>query len=171
VHPQLIVADEPISSLDASVGAQIINLMAELQAREGVAYLLITHDLSVVRHLCDRVAVMYLGRIVELAPTETLFTDPHHPYTAALMSATPGETTQGTSRQRIVLTGEIPDPTAVPSGCRFRSRCPIGPAVRDDRQICAEVDPALQPVGNGGFAACHFASEVPAMARRGGVPD
>jgi oligopeptide/dipeptide ABC transporter ATP-binding protein len=171
VRPQLIVADEPISSLDASVGAQIINLLAELQLKEGLSYLLITHDLSVVRHLCDRVVVMYLGRIVESAPTEELFNDPHHPYTAALLSATPGGTGHEQARERIVLSGEIPDPTAVPSGCRFRSRCPIGPAVRDDRQICVDVDPALQPVGNGGFAACHFASEVSAMAQGRGVSE
>jgi oligopeptide/dipeptide ABC transporter ATP-binding protein len=166
VKPELVVADEPISSLDASIGAQIINLMGELQRSEGVSYLVITHDLSFVRHLCDRVAVMYLGRIVERAPTEQLFTAPHHPYTASLISATPNAAAAlGARRERIVLTGEIPDPTAVPTGCRFRTRCPIGPLFRPERTVCAEVDPPLAVTPNGGLSACHFADEVPTLAR------
>jgi oligopeptide/dipeptide ABC transporter ATP-binding protein len=165
VKPELVVADEPISSLDASIGAQIINLMGELQRNLGVSYLVITHDLSFVRHLCDRVAVMYLGRIVETARTEQLFTEPHHPYTASLISATPNAAAaMGSRRERIVLTGEIPDPTAVPSGCRFRTRCPIGPLVRSDRKVCEEVDPPLVATPSGGLSACHFAHEVPAFA-------
>jgi peptide/nickel transport system ATP-binding protein len=139
--------------------------MAELQRSEGVSYLVITHDLSFVRHLCERVAVMYLGRIVETAETEQLFTEPHHPYTASLISATPNAAAKvGVRRERIVLTGEIPDPTAVPSGCRFRTRCPIGPLFSTERTICADVDPPLVQTPNGGLAACHFADEVPAFA-------
>jgi oligopeptide/dipeptide ABC transporter ATP-binding protein len=173
VGPELLVADEPVSSLDASVGAQIINLMVELQQSQGVSYLLITHDLSVVRHLCDRVAVMYLGRIVETGPTEQLFAKPHHPYSAALLSATPSaEAALGRRRERIVLAGEIPDPTAVPSGCRFRTRCPIGPVTRPEREVCNQVDPPLAPTGNGGLAACHFPDEAAGLARSpGGVAD
>jgi oligopeptide/dipeptide ABC transporter ATP-binding protein len=169
VRPELVVADEPVSSLDASVGAQIINLMAELRESAGVSYLLITHDLSMVRHLCDRVAVMYLGRIVETAATEALFTEPHHPYTASLMSATPNAVAAlGARKERIVLTGEIPDPTAIPSGCRFRTRCPIGPLFRPERTVCVEVDPPLAATPTGGLSACHFADEAPALARTAG---
>jgi oligopeptide/dipeptide ABC transporter ATP-binding protein len=165
VRPTLVVADEPVASLDASVGAQIINLMAELQREQGVAYLFISHDLTIVRHLCDRVAVMYLGRIVEEGPTERLFSSPRHPYTAALLSSTPGiSTATGTRRRRIMLPGEIPDPTAVPAGCRFRTRCPIGPLADPTRYICEQVDPPHAPVQGGGTSACHFAGDVASMA-------
>jgi oligopeptide transport system ATP-binding protein len=166
VGPELVVADEPISSLDASVGAQIVNLLVELKQSVGVSFLFITHDLAVVRHICDRVAVMYLGRIVENAPTEQLFIDPQHPYTAALMSATPSAAGElGERRERIVLSGEIPDPTAVPTGCRFRTRCPIGPLVKEGRQICEEVDPPLIRSSSGGWTACHFPEDVAGIVR------
>jgi oligopeptide/dipeptide ABC transporter ATP-binding protein len=163
VRPDLIVADEPVASLDASVGAQIINLLAELKQLQGLSYLFISHDLSVVRHLCDRVAVMYLGRIVETGPTEQLFTQPRHPYTAALLSATPSATAAlGQRRARIVLTGDPPDPTNIPTGCRFHTRCPIGPLAKNGRRVCEEVDPPLVPTDRQA-AACHFSGEVQPM--------
>jgi peptide/nickel transport system ATP-binding protein len=161
VQPDFVVADEPVSSLDASVAAQIMALLAELKAEEGIAYLVISHDLSLVRHLCERVAVMYLGRIVEEGPAEQVFRAPSHPYTAALLSATPGARgADGERRTRIVLSGDLPDPTAVPSGCRFRTRCPIGPAAEPSRVRCIEVDPVLRPSHQGLAAACHHTEEV-----------
>jgi oligopeptide/dipeptide ABC transporter ATP-binding protein len=161
VQPDFVVADEPVSSLDASVAAQIMALLAELKAEEGIAYLVISHDLSLVRHLCERVAVMYLGRIVEEGPAEQIFRGPSHPYTAALLSATPGARgADGTRRTRIVLSGDLPDPTAVPSGCRFRTRCPIGPMVDPSRVDCIEIDPILRPSGHGRAAACRYTDEV-----------
>ncbi|MFI6285367.1 dipeptide ABC transporter ATP-binding protein [Streptomyces sp. NPDC051018] len=151
--PDLLVADEPVASLDASAGAQIISLLAELRAERGVSFLFISHDLGVVRHLCDRVAVMYLGRIVETAPTETLYRRPRHPYTKALLSATPGA---GGLRERIVLRGEVPDPTDIPTGCRFRTRCPVGPLTHPERTLCEEAEPPLTAGPDGGSVACHF---------------
>jgi len=161
VQPDLVVADEPVSSLDASVAAQILALLAELKADEGIAYLVISHDLSLVRHLCERVAVMYLGRIVEEGPAEQIFRSPSHPYTAALLSATPGARgADGARRTRIVLSGDLPDPTAIPSGCRFRTRCPIGPVAEPSRVRCIEDDPVLGPSGQGHAAACHHTEAV-----------
>lgn len=161
VQPDLVVADEPVSSLDASVAAQIMALLAELKAEEGIAYLVISHDLSLVRHLCERVAVMYLGRIVEEGPAERVFRSPSHPYTAALLSATPGARgADGERRTRIVLSGDLPDPTAIPSGCRFRTRCPIGPVADPSRSRCIEIDPELRPAHQGVAAACHHTDEV-----------
>ena len=147
LNPRLIVADEPVSALDVSVQAQIINLLVDLQKRLGVAYLLISHNLPVVRHIAHRTAVMYLGRIVECGPTAEVFARPLHPYTQALLSAVPvPDPTR--ARSRILLTGEVPSPRHIPHGCRFHPRCPH---VRDK---CRQVEPALEEQGTGREAAC-----------------
>ncbi len=161
VAPRLIVADEPVSALDATTSAQIVALMRDLKHELGVSFLFVSHDLGVVRSLCDRVAVMYLGRIVESGTTEEVFERPQHPYTAALLSASRSSMSRdGTRHERIILTGELPDPTDPPSGCRFRNRCPIGPRFHPDRTQCIEVEPALAPPPSGGLAACHFPEDV-----------
>jgi oligopeptide/dipeptide ABC transporter ATP-binding protein len=150
LSPKLIVADEPVSALDVSIQSQIINLIVDLRARLGLSMLFVSHDLSVVRHVCDRVAVMYLGRIVEIGSTERIFAAPRHPYTQALLSAIPrppGSTAP--IQPRIVLQGEIPDPADPPPGCRFHRRCPRASA------ICAEVEPPLHAASAGGSVACH----------------
>ncbi|WP_233256199.1 ABC transporter ATP-binding protein [Falsiroseomonas bella] len=147
VEPEFLVADEPVSALDVSVGAEILALLRELRAERGLALLFVSHDLGAVRALCDRVAVLYLGRVMEEAPAEMLFRDPRHPYTRALLSASPGR--PGRARgPRIVLSGEIPSPAAPPSGCVFRTRCPHAlPA-------CADQVPALRDLAPGRRAAC-----------------
>jgi oligopeptide/dipeptide ABC transporter ATP-binding protein len=150
LEPRLIVADEPVSSLDVSIQAQILNLMLELQERFGMAYLFISHDLRVVRHLADRVCVMYLGRIVETSPAERLYAAPQHPYTEALLSAVPFP--DPTHRQaRIVLEGDVPSPIAPPPGCPFHPRCPKA------IEICERDTPALRPVAPEHASACHLA--------------
>jgi oligopeptide transport system ATP-binding protein len=148
--PKLIVLDEPISALDISVRAQILNLLEDLQEKRGLAYLFIAHDLSVVRHACDRVSVMYLGIIVEEGPSDRLFAFPKHPYTQALLASVPVPDPSH-KVTRPPLEGDVPTPVAIPSGCRFRTRCPIA------QDICAVEVPLLRDLGNGQFAACHFA--------------
>lgn len=147
LDPDILVLDEPVSALDLSVQAQVLNLIAELQARLNLAYLFISHDLSVVRHIADEVMVMYLGRTVEHGARDQIFKDPRHPYTQALLSATP-VAAPGQKRERIVLKGELPSPLNPPSGCAFHTRCPIA------EPVCAEVQPALE--GTARRVACHI---------------
>jgi peptide/nickel transport system ATP-binding protein len=153
LNPSLVVADEPVSALDVSVQAQILNLMLRLQERLGLTYLFVAHDLSVVKHVSDRVAVMYVGRLVEMAPTAPLFATPKHPYTEALMSAVPQPDPRLRS-QRIVLEGEVADPANPPSGCYFHPRC------RYAVDRCRTETPALREVQPGHFASCHLAEEL-----------
>jgi len=147
VEPKFIVADEPVSALDVSIQAQIVNLLQDLQRDLGLTYLFIAHDLSVVRHISDRIAVMYLGRIVELADRDELYAHPSHPYTKALLSAVPVPE-PGASTQRVVLEGDVPNPASVPSGCPFHPRCP------EKRDRCTQTVPQLVDLGNGHQTAC-----------------
>ncbi|PYB70405.1 ABC transporter ATP-binding protein [Rhizobium wuzhouense] len=149
VEPKLIVADEPVSALDVSVQAQVVNLFGELRERLNLTYVFIAHDLAVVRHVSTRVAVMYLGSIVETGETEALYARPHHPYTRALLSAIPQPHNRG-KRDRILLTGEIPSPLSPPSGCKFSTRCPYA------TDLCRETRPKLTSVSAGREVACHY---------------
>jgi peptide/nickel transport system ATP-binding protein len=158
VRPRLLVADEVTSSLDVSVQAAILNLLVELQRELGIAYLVISHDLSVIRYLCDAVNVMHLARIVESAPTDALFERPQHPYTSALLASVPQ--VGGEHGRFEPLEGEVPDPLHPPSGCRFRTRCPVGPIYRPERAVCIERDPHEDAAGHAHAAACHFAGAV-----------
>ncbi len=160
LNPKLIVCDEPVSALDVSIRAQVLNLLEDLQAQLALTYLFIAHDLSVVRHIADRVAVMYLGSMVETAATDDLFERPAHPYTQALISAVPvPDPKVERSRKRILLTGEVPSPVNPPSGCRFRTRCPkfANELSEAERRRCIDEPPALVDRGQGHPTACHYA--------------
>ncbi len=149
LNPEFIVMDEPVAALDVSIQAQIINLFSDLQQDKGLSYLFISHDLSVVEHLCTKIAIMYLGNIVEIASKEELFDNPLHPYTNALLSAVPIPDPK-VKRERIILKGDIPSPINPPSGCKFRTRCPIA------ADLCATKTPDFRDMGNNHFVACHY---------------
>jgi oligopeptide transport system ATP-binding protein len=157
LRPKMIVCDEPVSALDVSIQAQIINLLEDLQQEFKLTYLFIAHDLAVIRHICDRVAVMYLGKIVELGGWKEVYNTPHHPYTQSLLSAVPvPDPDKQHQRTRIILQGDVPSPIDPPSGCRFHTRCPIARL-----PICKDEEPPLKQVAGGHVAACHFASPFP----------
>lgn len=153
LEPDLVICDEPISALDVSVQAQVVNMLEDLQDQLGLTYLFITHDLSMVRHISDRIGVMYLGKIVELASNTDLYRRPSHPYTQALLASIPVPDPTA-SRPNEVVRGEIPSPMNIPSGCRFRTRCPIA------TNLCASVEPDLRDIGGGHLAACHYAGDA-----------
>lgn len=153
LSPDLVICDEPISALDVSIQAQVVNMLEDLQDELGLTYLFITHDLSMVRHISDRIGVMYLGKIVEIAPNETLYRSPAHPYTRALLASIP-VADPSLRRDTPPMRGEIPTAVDMPSGCRFRTRCPFA------TELCARAEPPLAKVGEAHFAACHYADKV-----------
>lgn len=158
INPELVIADEPVSALDVSIRAQVLNLLQRLQRQFNLTYLFVSHDLSVVRHVADRIAVMYLGKIVEMSDRDELYRSPKHPYTRALLSAIPiPDPKIEKRRQRIILTGDLPSPINIPQGCRFHTRCPMA------EDICHQIEPAFeQKEGREHYAACHFSERVAA---------
>jgi len=159
LNPEFIVADEPVSALDVSVQAQVLNLIEDLQEQFGLTYLFIAHNMSVIKHICDHVAVMYVGRIVEVTDTKELFANPLHPYTEALLSAIPKPDPRA-KRSRILLEGDVPNPANPPSGCYFHPRCSYA------KDVCAQETPTLQEIAPGHLAACHFAGELQLVGAR-----
>ena len=153
LNPKLIIADEPVSALDVSIQAQVINLLEDLQKEYGIAFVLIAHDLAVVQHVSDRIAVMYLGKIVEMASADKVVMEPKHPYTEALLSAVPIPDPT-LKKKRMILTGDVPSPVNPPSGCRFHTRCPY----KEDR--CVAEEPPMREISTGHFAACHFSEKL-----------
>jgi peptide/nickel transport system ATP-binding protein len=161
LKPKLLIADEPVSALDVSIQAQVLNLLRDMQRQLGLTLVFIAHDLSVVRHMCDRVAVMYLGRVVEIGPSDRLYDFPRHPYTGALLSAVPVADPAARRAQRQLLSGDVPSPADPPKACRFHTRCPKAQA------LCAAEDPPLEDKGSGTLAACHFPLEREEVAAIG----